>query len=228
MSLTTLSVLAFGAGVLSFLSPCVLPLVPSYLAYLAGVRLEDVQQQPAARWRVSQHALWFVCGVAVILTTLGAAAGLLGSAFSAFQQIIERLGGVLLILFGIALTGWVRLPWISWDHRLLVRSDQATWWRAGLMGLTFGASWSACSGPILGAILVLAAVRSQPLQGAMIMLIFALGQVLLFLLVSLVVDRAGALLRRIRRYTIPLSRIGAVIMILIGFFLLMGLFSTTG
>jgi cytochrome c-type biogenesis protein len=227
MSLTALSLLAFGAGILSFLSPCVLPLIPGYLAYVAGVNLAEVPQQPAARWRVSQHALWFVLGVALILTVLGAAAGLLGSTFTAFQLVVERVGGLLLILFGIALTGWMRLPWISWDHRILVRSDQSTWWRSGLMGITFGASWSACSGPILGAILVLAAVRSQPLQGALVMLIFALGQVLLFLLVSLLVDRVGPWLRRIRPYTVILSRIGAVIMIIIGVFLLL-LPSTSG
>lgn len=229
MSLTFLSLLAaFGAGVLSFLSPCVLPLVPGYLSYLAGVSLEEVQSQPSARWRVSQHALWFVLGCALLLTLLGAAAALVGHALSTYQQVLERIGGLLLILFGIALTGLIPIPWLSRDHRIQMKPGRSVWWRSGLVGIAFGASWSACAGPLLGAILVLTAVRSPLLQGALVMLVFAVGQGVPFLLVGLLVDRAGTFLRRIRRSTVLLSSIGGAILILMGIFLLTGLFSTYG
>ncbi len=229
MSLTFLSLLAaFGAGVLSFLSPCVLPMVPGYLSYLAGVSLEEVQSQPSARWRVSQHALWFVMGCALLLTLLGAAAALAGHALSTYQQVLERIGGLLLILFGIALTGLIPFPWLSRDHRIQMKPGRSVWWRSGLVGIAFGASWSACAGPLLGAILVLTAVRSQLLQGALVMLVFAVGQGVPFLLVGLLVDRAGTFLRRIRRSTVLLSSIGGAILILMGIFLLTGLFSTYG
>lgn len=229
MSLTFLSLLAaFGAGILSFLSPCVLPLVPGYLSYLAGVSLEEVQSQPSARWRVSQHALWFVLGCALLLTLLGAAAALVGHALSTYQQVLERIGGLLLILFGIALTGLIPVPWLSRDHRIQMKPGRSVWWRSGLVGIAFGASWSACAGPLLGAILVLTAVRSQLLQGALVMLVFAVGQGVPFLLVGLLVDRAGTFLRRIHRSTVLLSSIGGAILILMGIFLLTGLFSTYG
>src|SRR5260370_41721562 len=95
MSLTTLGLLAaFGAGVLSFLSPCVVPLMPSYLSYLAGTSLEEAQSQPSARWRVSQHALWVVLGCGVLLTLLGAIAALLGSAVHMYQQALEHIAGL--------------------------------------------------------------------------------------------------------------------------------------
>jgi cytochrome c-type biogenesis protein len=225
--LTPLSLLAaFGAGIASFLAPCVLPLVPGYLSFLAGTSLEATQDQPTARWRVGRHALWFVVGCTVVFMLLGAAAAVLGSALGAYQAVLERIGGVLLILFGLALTGLVPIPWLSGVHRAQVKPGQSTWWRSGLVGMTFGASWSACATPILGAILVLTAVRSlHVLQGVLVMLLFALGQGVPFLLVGILVDRAGPFLRRIGRYTHLFAVVGGVTLILIGLFTLTGLFS---
>jgi cytochrome c-type biogenesis protein len=227
MSLTPLTLpAAFGAGILSFLAPCVLPLVPGYLSFLAGTTLEDARSQPSMRWRVSLHALWFVAGSTLFLVLLGAAAALLGSALGAYQQVLEHVGGLLLIIFGVALTGLLPLPWLSGDHRIQVKPGQSTWWRSGLVGMSFGAGWSACASPILSALLVLTAVRSLlVMQGALIMLTFALGLSVPFLLVGVLVDRVGPVLLRIRRYTHVFSIIGGVTLILIGFFLLTGLFS---
>ena len=165
-------------------------------------------------------------GFSPVFMLLGAIAALLGSTLSVYQQVLERIGGLLLIAFGIALTGWVPIPWLSWDHRVQVKSGHSVWWRSGLVGMTFGASWSACTSPILGAILVLTAVRSLVLvQGVVVMLAFALGQGVPFLLVGVLVDRAGPLLRRTRRYTHLFSVIGGITLIVIGVFLITGLFS---
>jgi cytochrome c-type biogenesis protein len=230
MSLTPLSLLTvFGAGLLSFLSPCVVALVPGYLAYLSGMSLEEVKSRSSARWQVSLQALWFVLGCTLFLTALGAAAALLGSALSVYQQILEHVSGLVLILLGIALTGLVPIPWISGEHRVQFKPGPPAWWRSGLIGLTFGAGWSACAGPILGAVLILTAAGSvMVLQGMAVMLLFALGQGVPFVLVGLLVDRAGPFLRRIRRSTALLTRIGGVILILVGFFLLTGLLNTAG
>lgn len=230
MSPTSISLLAaFGAGILSFLAPCVVPLVPGYLAYLAGVSLTEVSGKPAVRWRVSQHALWFVAGTVVFMTSLGVIAALLGNALSAYQQGLERVSGLVLMVFGIALTGLVRLPWLSGDHRVRLKPGRSVWWRSGLIGMTFGAGWSVCSTPILGAILVLTAARSlPPAQAVVVMLAFGLGQGVPFLLAGVLVDRAGLLLHRIHRVTSVLTIVGGVTLILIGFFLLTGLFSSAG
>jgi cytochrome c-type biogenesis protein len=142
---------------------------------------------------------------------------------------LERVGGVLLILFGIVLTGWVPLPWLSRSYHLQVKPGRSVWWRSGLMGLAFGASWSACTGPILGAVLILSAGSARSVaQGAIVMLIFALGLGVPFLVVGLLVDRISPLLRRIRRATAVLTSIGGVLLILVGIFLVTGLFSTAG
>lgn len=220
---------AFGAGILSFLAPCVLPLVPGYLSYLAGASLQEVRTQSPVNFRVSLHALWFVAGFALLFTLLGAVTAWLGLALSAYQAVLEHIGGALLILFGIALTGWLPLPWLRGTYHIQVKPGRSVWWRSGLIGIAFGASWSACTGPILGAVLVLTAGSAgSVVQGAILMLIFALGLGVPFLLVGLLVDRASAFLRRIRRVTALLTSIGAVILILIGIFLLTGLFSTAG
>jgi cytochrome c-type biogenesis protein len=223
MALSHLGVLAaFGAGLLSFLSPCVLPLVPGYLSYLTGTSIQEVESQPTARWRVSLHALCFVLGFALLFTLLGAAASLVGLALHSSQQWLARIAGLLLILFGIALTGLVPIPWLSRDHRVQVQPGRSVWWRSVLIGMAFGAGWSACSGPILGAILVLTAVRSTVLQGVIFLLVYALGLGVPFVLVGILVDRANMLMRPIRRYAGPLSFIGGVILILMGMLLLMG------
>src|SRR5437764_11891425 len=151
MSLTQLGWLAaFGAGVLSFLSPCVFPLVPGYLSYLAGISIHEAESPSTVRWRVSRHALCFVVGFALIFTLLGAMASLLGSALHAYQQWLAELAGLLVVLFGIALTGLVPLPFLSGEHRIQVKPGRSAWWRSGLIGMAFGAGWSASSGPILG------------------------------------------------------------------------------
>ena len=178
---------------------------------------------------MSRHALWFVLGTVVFVTLLGVIAALLGNALSTYQQVLERIAGVLLILFGIALTGWVPLPWLSGDHRVWVKRERPVWWRSGLIGLTFGAGWSACSTPILGAILVLTAASTLlPLQAVILMLAFGLGQGVPFLAAGVLVDRAGPLLRRIHRVTSILTVVGGATLILLGFFLVTGLFSTAG
>jgi cytochrome c-type biogenesis protein len=148
---------------------------------------------------------------------------------NAYQLVLERASGVLLIFFGIALSGLLPLPWLSSMHRVQLQPGQAIWWRSGLIGLTFGASWSACAGPILGTILVVTVVKALGiLQGVVLMLVFAAGQGIPFLLVAVVVDRASTFLRRLRRSTAFLSYVASAILIFVGISLLFGLFSTAG
>ncbi|MGH2366339.1 MAG: cytochrome c biogenesis CcdA family protein [Chloroflexota bacterium] len=220
---------AFGAGVLSFLSPCVVPLVPGYLSYLAGMSLQETQRLPSARWQVSRQAIWFVLGSIVICMVLGTAAVLLGSALNAYQEGLQRIGGLFLIIFGIALAGLLRVPWVSDEHRIHLKPGKPVWWRSALAGLTFGACWSACTGPILGAILVLTTVRSlTPMQGVLFVLPFAIGQGVPFLLTAVLIDRVSTALRGARRFAAPLTRLGGVVLILLGAVLVSGIYANAG
>jgi cytochrome c-type biogenesis protein len=219
-------VLPFGAGILSFLSPCVLPLLPGYLAFLAGPMLAVTHSDPLARWRVIKHAFWFVLGCGVVLVFLGAAAAMIGAALRSYQVWFERVGGLLLIVFGLALTGRVPIPFLSRDYHVRMASGAPVWWRSGLVGLAFGLSWSACAGPVLGAMLAVTAVRSRDVtQGMTSMLVFAFGQGLPFLLLAAFIDGLGPVLRRIRPYTVAVSYVGAVVIILMGLVLLSGQFN---
>jgi cytochrome c-type biogenesis protein len=174
---------------------------------------------------VSRHAFWFVVGCGVVLVLLGASAAIIGAMLRSYQIWLERIGGLLLIVFGLALAG-VPIPLVSRAYHLGVTSGEARWWRSGMIGLAFGLSWSACAGPVLGAIFTLTAVQSQGIaQGAMFMLAFALGQGLPFLLVAAFIDQIGPILRRLRRYTVYISYAGAVVTILMGIVLLTGQFN---
>jgi cytochrome c-type biogenesis protein len=207
MALTPLGLLAaFGAGVLSFVSPCVLPLVPGYLSYLAGTGIHDLDRTGTARGRVGLHALCFVLGFALLFTLLGAAAALLGSALQDYERLLARLAGLLLLLFGIALTGLVPIPFLSGDYRVQVGRGTA----------------AACSGPILGAILVLTAVSATLTQGISYLLVYALGLGVPFLLTGILADRVVALFRPARRYMRLISFIVGVVLILMGMLAMTG------
>jgi cytochrome c-type biogenesis protein len=213
---------AFVAGLLSFLSPCVFPLVPGYLSYLAGTTLRQGQGTSPMRWQVSLHALCFVLGFALIFAALGAAASVLGVLLTPYRQLLAYVAGVLLIIFGIVLTGLLPLPFLSGEYRVHVVSGTPALLRSGLVGVAFGAGWSPCMGPILGSILALAAVSTTLAQGIVFLLIYALGLGVPFLLVGLLIDRAAPVVRRINRYTGPIAIIGGVILVLTGMLILSG------
>ena len=218
------AVVPFGAGLLSFVHPCVWPLVPGYLSFLAGT----VPDTPdgTTRARASHQAGWFVVGCTLVLMALGAGAALLGTSLKAHQILIERAGGVLLILFGIAFAGRVRLPWLSGDHRLALLSGPPAWWRSILVGSGFALSWSACVGPILASVVALTVLRSERIvDGVLSMLLFGLGQGVPFVAMAFLAERMRPWLRRYRRYATITSTLGAVSLVVLGALLLSGQFS---
>src|SRR5919204_3208164 len=213
---------AFAAGVVSFLSPCVFPLVPGYLYYIAGTTVRDVQGQTGARWRVSVHALFFVVGFALIFALLGAIASSIGATLNAHKLLLERVAGLVFARFGLFLTGLVRLPFLYQERRVHVAAAEPALLRSALVGVAFGAGWSPCTGPVLGSILALAAAGTTLAQGVVFLLVYALGLGVPFLLVGLLIDRAGPVVRRVSRYVGPISVAGGVILALTGVLILSG------
>jgi len=216
MAITHLGVIAaFGAGVVSFLSPCVFPLVPGYLSYIAGTTAREAQREGA-------HALFFVLGFALIFALLGAAASSVGAVLSGHKLLLERVAGVMLIIFGLFLARLVPLPVLFQERRAHVAGSEPALLRSALVGAAFGAGWSPCIGPILGSILALAAAGTTLAQGVLLLLIYALGLGVPFILVGLAIDRVGPLVRRINRYTGPISILGGAIMVVTGVLILSG------
>lgn len=173
--------LAFAAGVLSFLSPCVLPLVPSYLAYVGG-------SGATKRALLLRNSLLFVLGFSLIFIALGASASLLGSVLRSNRQILTIGGGILVILFGLVMLGVIRLPVLMRDTRLQARHDASTPWGAVLLGMAFAAGWSPCIGPVLGGILTLAGASGTLGEGVIMLATYSLGLAVPFLLASLALD----------------------------------------
>ncbi len=222
MSLSHLGLLAaFAAGIVCFISPCGFPLVPGYISYLAGTTLQDAQEK-GARWRVSLHALCFVLGFTIIFVLLGATASLFGTILNANRLLLARLAGFLLIIFGLVLTGLVPLPFLSAEHRMHVGRGKPAFLRSVLVGLTFGAGWSPCVGPVLASILALTATGTTLMQGVTFLLVYALGLGTPYLLVGLFIDRVQPVVHAIRRYTGPICTIGGAILVLTGMLILTG------
>jgi len=204
---------AFAAGVLSFLSPCVLPLIPSYVGFLTGLTLEELQGR---RGTALLHALWFVGGFSLIFIALGATASTLGVLLLLSQVWIARVGGVLVILFGLYLLGVLRPAFLMRERRVHLARKPLGYVGSSVAGMAFGAAWTPCIGPILGAILTLAATRSSVAQGTGLLAIYAAGLAIPFVVTALLLDRFLVWFQRFRRYIGWVERISGVLLILLG------------
>jgi cytochrome c-type biogenesis protein len=207
---------AFAAGVLSFLSPCVLPLIPSYVGFLTGMTVEEVERR---RWTALLHGLWFVAGFSLVFVLLGAAASAVGSLLREYQVWLGRVGGVLMILFGVYLLGILRPALLTREWRIQLSRKPIGYFGSGVVGFTFGAAWTPCIGPILGGILTLAATQPGLAQGMTLLAIYALGLALPFLLTALALDRFLVWFQRFRPYIVWVDRTAGVMLIVLGILL---------
>ncbi len=215
--------LAFMAGGLSFISPCVLPLVPVYLGYLSGSTVTD--EAEADRWNVFAHALCFVAGFTLIFVLLfGLPTTLIGSFLSNYNTMIARIGGVLVIVFGLHTLGLVEIPFLNMTKRIDVdHGHRPGFVRSGLIGMAFAAGWTPCIGPLLGAVMSLA--LNDPSQGVVYTLVYAAGLAVPFLVTALLLTRATELLRRMNRHARIVQWVSGLFLIGVGLLLVSGQFS---
>ena len=212
--------LAFTAGVLSFLSPCVLPLVPSYLAYIGGAG--------AARGRVVRSSLFFVLGFSLIFVGLGASASLLGGLLGAYRYELTLFGGVLIIFFGVVMLG-VRVPLLGGvlqrEARVRFAGETRTPIGAALLGMAFAAGWTPCIGPVLGGVLTIAGTTGQLGQGVALLACYALGLAVPFVVAAMMLGSFTRASSRFRRYLPWVERVSGVILIAAGVMLLTGTYT---
>lgn len=216
--------IAFGAGVLSFLSPCVLPLVPSYLSFVTGMSLEDLQEGVNRRTTLV-HSLLFVAGFTGIFLLLGASASFLGQFLRAYESWISRVGGVVIIILGLHLAGAFRLTPLMREKRLHLNDKPAGYLGTLGVGAIFGAGWTPCIGPVLGAILTFAASQEQFWSGVFLLLVYSLGLAVPFLLSSLALDAFLRAFSRFRRFLPVVQVASGLLLVLLGLLLLTGTFS---
>jgi len=207
---------AFAAGLLSFLSPCVLPLIPSYVGFLTGMTVEEVERR---RWTALLHGLWFVAGFSLVFILLGAAASALGNLLRDYQVWLGRIGGVLLILFGVYLLGIFRPMVLMREWRIQLARKPLGYFGSGVVGFTFGAAWTPCIGPILGGILTLAATQTGLGRGVLLLAVYALGLAIPFLVTAIALDRFLVWFQRFRPYIVWVDRVAGVMLIVLGILL---------
>ena len=208
--------LAFVAGLLSFLSPCVLPLIPSYVGFLTGLTLEELEVR---RGTAVAHALWFVAGFSLIFIALGATASALGVLLLRSQVWIGRIGGVVVILFGLYLLGVLRPALLMRERKVQLARKPLGYLGSAFVGITFGAAWTPCIGPILGAILTLAAAQASVGRGAALLTAYSAGLALPFVVTALALDRFLAWFQRFRPYLVWVERTAGTLLILLGLLL---------
>lgn len=193
---------AFFAGLLSFVSPCVLPLTPVYIARLAGpgvmqARTAGAPERAAARRVTTLHALAFVLGFTVTFVALGATASELGALLSGHQLALREMGGVVLVLMGAQVAGLIRIPGLSYERRLALKTTGRSYPASFLIGLIFALGWTPCVGPILAGILALAAQAGALSGGVLLLAVYSLGLGLPFLALGFAFDRLTPLLKRL-------------------------------
>ncbi len=219
---------AAGAGLLSFLSPCVLPLFPSYLSFLGGISCAELQEasaDPRIRWRLLGNALMFILGFSLVFIAFGASFSLLGSLLFEYQVIIRRAGGVLIILFGLYAMGWMRIPFLMREKRFHLRSRPAGYLGAFAVGVTFAAGWTPCVGPILGSILVYAGTAETARTGILMLAAYSAGLALPFLGGALALTRVLPLLDRFKKLLPAVSVVSGLLLITVGSLLLTDYFT---
>ena len=211
----------FGAGVASFLAPCIVPLLPAYLGIIVGESADA--RDPA---RAVPATFVFVLGFATVFASFGAAAGLLGSSLHDFQTGVERVGGVLITIMGLALLGVIRGPF-SRERRLVSRLPGTALgsFRPFVVGVAFGAAWSPCVGPLLAAALTVAARSGQAGRGAVLLLAYAFGIGVPFLLAALGLASSPAIAERLRRAGPTIERVAGVLLLVLGVLLATGTYS---
>ncbi len=225
----TLSVLvAMLAGLLSFLSPCVLPLFPSYLSFVAGVSYDELAGPRAsarARRAVVRSSLFFILGFSVLFVALGLPFSLLGQTLAKYQRTISQVGGAFIIVMGVYVAGWLRIPFLTRYWKVELKGRPAGTLGAFLAGITFAGGWTPCVGPILGSILTLAGTVGKVRTGLLMLGAYSLGLAIPFFLAALALDRFLSLFDRYKRFLPAVSTASGLLMIAVGLLLVTDYFT---
>jgi cytochrome c-type biogenesis protein len=215
-------VVAFTAGLLSFLSPCVLPLVPSYIGFLTGMTLPETG---ARRWTALVHALLFVAGFSLVFILLGASATALGRALNYYQVWLQRLGGIIVIGFGLVSLGAFGPGLLTQERRVHLEQKPVGYLGSTLVGMAFAAGWTPCIGPVLGGILGLAATTSDLSRGMLLLGFYSAGLAVPFLLAAVALESFLEWFQRFRRFLPWVMRVSGALLVLVGILLVSGEFT---
>jgi len=220
---------ALSAGVISFLSPCILPLIPSYIAFITGISIEELSLEESLRQvrkKVIANSLMFILGFSLVFIALGASATFLGKFLARNIRWFEIIGGGVVILFGIHFTGIFRLRFLDREKKVHLKKKPLGYLGTCLVGIAFGAGWTPCIGPILGSILTMAATTQNILKGILLLVFYSIGIGLPFFLSGLIIHRFFEYFQAIRKYFKVITVAGGILLIIVGILLISGYFSS--
>ncbi len=220
---------AFTAGLISFLSPCVLPLIPSYMAFITGISIEELSAEKSLRYvrkNVIINSLMFILGFSIVFIVLGASATFLGTFLAQNIRWFEIGGGILVIILGIHFTGLFRLKFLDREKKIHMKSKPLGIIGTCLVGMAFAVGWTPCVGPILGAILTMAATTQDIGKGIILLIFYSIGMGLPFFLSAIILHKFFEYFKTIRKYFKVISIIGGVLLIAVGTLLITGFFSS--
>ena len=216
--------IAVTAGLLSFLSPCVLPLVPSYLSFVTGMTLDEMQEGVDRRL-ILLHSGLFVAGFSAIFILMGASASFIGVFLTVYQDWVARIGGVVILVLGLHLAGVFRIPFLMRERRVQLADKPAGHVGTFAVGAAFGAGWTPCIGPVLAAILGLAGTSETVWQGMGLLAAYSLGLAIPFMGAALALDQFLKTFKRFRRFIPVLEKASGVLLIILGLLLVTGMFT---
>ena len=214
---------AFAAGIFSFLSPCVLPLIPSYLSFISGVSLEDMRQDRTlkrVRARVVLNSVAFIAGLSLVFICLGVSASFLGSLFFGYRNSIRIVGGLFILLVGLYLIGLLKIPALERYLQFNLKDKPAGYLGSVLVGITFAVAWTPCVGPILGAILALAGTSGEIGRGTLLLSTYAAGLGLPFFLSAVAINSFIRFSQSFRRYIHAFHMAGGILLVVVGVLLI--------
>lgn len=216
------SIVAFTAGILTFLSPCILPLVPSFIAYITGVSYKDLKDDHAAgvHKKTITHTLLFIAGFSVIFILMGLTATAVGKALFAYQKFIRIGGGLLVIFFGLTVLGVIKFGFLEKDVRLQIHTKKATYLGSFLVGVTFAAAWTPCAGPIFGSILVIAGSEGNVGQGTKLLALYSAGIGVPFFLTALAINTFVKFFNRFKTAMGYIHKAAGALLVLVGVLIL--------
>ena len=224
-SLLPALIVALFAGLISFLSPCVLPIVPAYLAYMSGVTFGDIENKKGHK-KIIFTALFFVLGLSTVFIFLGFSASFVGAVFFEYQTLLNTIAGLLIMLFGLHFLNIYRLQFLDREARFEVENYQGTAFGSYVLGLAFAFGWTPCIGPQLGAILSLAASNGSVTKGAVLLAFYAIGLGIPFLIFAIFINRLEYTLSFFKRYFKIIECIMGLLLWTVGLLMLTGGFSS--
>lgn len=220
-------IVAFGAGLLTFLSPCILPLVPSFIAYITGVSFTDLKDTHNAEVhrKTIVHTIIFILGFSVVFVLMGLTATAIGKALFQYQKFIRIGGGLLIILFGLTVSGVIKLGFLEKDAHIKIHTKKATYIGSFLVGVTFAAAWTPCAGPIFGSILVIAGTEGNVLQGVLLLALYSAGIGVPFLITALAINSFLKYFNKFKNVMGVVNKVAGALLVIIGILLITNSFN---